>query len=539
MSTYAQTKEYATEVAEAALNAFEKQARGTLSAPGGAENVKLFTAKGGSAVTLASTTTSAAVIFDPEASLRNGQMSVLVHERDSSDGVTNVQKLNLGRASEEFISAGVLSSGLKVFNSSGVDVIGGTQSAAVLSSVPRKASTITSTDLSNFCPNHERDLASGVVSREDATMTMALTSHYGQKMCLARSNTQGNVIRRSWDDGVGSRRTTVGQALGPTTDLSYAALSNSSRTTAQILADQDQSGAAFAGRHLIDTDNLDEANNPLTLATYSVEFRTDNMFNTGDVADTDFRHEVVALALDAANNVIVSKEMRIVRNMSAVGINLQMVTSGTLTSTTVPIARLVVAVRAESANQSTSLIAAGQSHSVVTAIEETADIPARGIHFCVFEGLNASATININSFAVLTGVPDSTNVFISSGTQSSDDVHDYNAVEIFLRSISNVLPRAFTVGGHGEFTRELKTMYGDEETSVAFKAMSFAPLARRIKSSASVAKRSARDAAMMAKKVLPYAEAAGEMLSVAPGPIGAAGSAMVSGAEMARRMRLM
>uniref|UniRef100_A0A2V0RB18 Uncharacterized protein n=1 Tax=viral metagenome TaxID=1070528 RepID=A0A2V0RB18_9ZZZZ len=108
-----------------------------------------------------------------------------------------------------------------------------------------------------------------------------------------------------------------------------------------------------------------------------------------------------------------------------------------------------------------------------------------------------------------------------------DDVYDFNAVEIFLRSITRVMPRAFTVGGHGAFTKELTAMYGDEEMTVAFRAMSFGDVARAVKKAGGLAKKSA-------KEIEPYMRGAGSMMSMLPGSAGLAGSALMTGSRVAR-----
>jgi hypothetical protein len=519
MSVADKTRKYATDVADAAINAFQRQARGDLEAPNGGEGVRLFTAKGGSAVTLASTTTSAAVVYDPEASLRNGQLNVVVYERNTSDAVTAVQKVNLGRPTEEFLSAGVLSSGLKVFNSSGVDVIGGTQTAAVLNAVPRDISGITSTTVANACANHERDMASGVVSREDSTLTLSMTDHYGTKACLARTNTLGNTVRRVWDDGVGSRRTTAGSSLGPIVETAFDSLSTSTRTDAAIIAD--------TATHLIDTNNLDEAKNPLTLATYNADFSIDAQFTGASATDTDYRMDLVGYALDAAGTVIASRQVRDVAAVTS-GALFMIKCSGSITSTTVPIHRVIVGIARANASQTNLDYDKENSTGIVVGFEETSDIAARPVHVCVLEGLNASATVNLNSFAVITGVPDSTNSFIASAAPDPE-TYDLNAVDVFLRSVSRSMPRAFTVGGHGEFTKTLRGIYDTEDVSIAFKAMSFSDTMSKIRSAGRIAKASVHEAEKIMKELKPLLEGGAMMASMMPGQVGAAGR-LASGA---------
>uniref|UniRef100_A0A2V0RBB6 Uncharacterized protein n=1 Tax=viral metagenome TaxID=1070528 RepID=A0A2V0RBB6_9ZZZZ len=520
------TRDYAVNVAQAALNGFKVQVRGDLEAPNGDENVRMFTAKGGSAITLGSTVTSAAMVYDPEASLRKGQLDVMIYGRNASDVVVETKRVTLGRNTNEFIAAGILSSGMKIFNSSGIDVIGGTQSAAVLTSVPRDISKITTTDLANFSSNHERDLASGVVSREDSTMSLCMTEHFGRKMALCRENTVGNIVRRTWDDGLGTRRTTEGETLTFPLDrtISLSATPNSDTT---ILANNE---TQF---RLIDTDRLTSANNPLTLATYSAEVEFYGHFGDPNGSGEAVIFKMKAMGLDAAGNIVATNQVvdvaKLVDN-STYDVRMR----ATVTSSTTPIARVILGYVSTSVNVTDAFLAA-DSVGKVTATEETSDIPARPIHVCVLEGLNASATINISTMAVICGVPDSSNVFISSSIESGA-VFDQNAVEIFLRSLVRVMPRAFTVEGHGAVTKALTGLYGSEAVDVAFHAMSFDGVAKFVKKAANLAKVGATDAQKLLMELEPMMASMGAATSTLPGPVGAVGRAAVMGSQIAKRM---
>uniref|UniRef100_A0A2V0RL44 Uncharacterized protein n=1 Tax=viral metagenome TaxID=1070528 RepID=A0A2V0RL44_9ZZZZ len=532
MSIHERTKRYAVEVAEASLNAFETQARGTLEAPSGDENVRLYTAKGGSAVTLSSTTSSAAVIFDPESTLRNGQTAVHIYERNSAGSVIAAQTVNLGRSTSEFISAGVLSAGMKVFNSSGVDVIGGTQSQAVLTAVPRDISTITTTDLSNFCPNHQRDLISGVISREEASMTMAMTEHFGKKMALSRSNMIGNTVKRSWDDSLGTRRTTVGETLGKTVDTTYTLPTNSETDIATYLTTK--TALVFA-----DSNNLTEANNPLTFATYNVDFDAYCLVEDAGATQINYQVKVALIGYDSANNVVASASLNDYTTTSQAGTadryDLQF--RGSLSSSTRPITRVILAWNTNNgASNASTELAVSETVFKLTGYEETSDVPARAVQVCVLEGLNASATLNISSYAVLTGVPDSTNTFISAG-DTQDAVYDNNAVEIFLKSITRVMPRAFTTRGHSAVSKTLSAMYGDEVIDISFKAMSFSGVSQAVKRLSKLAKATGKDVASLLDDIDPAVHAVGRTLSAMPGPAGAAGSAMMLGSDAYRMVR--
>uniref|UniRef100_A0A2V0RAP0 Uncharacterized protein n=1 Tax=viral metagenome TaxID=1070528 RepID=A0A2V0RAP0_9ZZZZ len=541
MSYVQATKAYAVDVAEASTNAFNKQARGDIEAPGANENVRLFTAKGGSAVTLSSATTSASIVFDPEASLRNGQLHVNVFERNAAGSCVAVQTTSLGRPSSEFLSCGVLSSGLKVFNSSGVDVIGGTQSSAVLTSIPKDLSTITSTDLSNSCANHERDLISGVVSREDSTMTTTFSNHFGQKMALCRTDTEANVVKRIWDEARGSRRSTVGESLSFTIPTDMNVPDSGTLTTVQIAAELAASPTyiggstpATGGRVFLDTARLTAANNPLTLATYTVDVNAYLQFQnaSGDVPAYFLSARVYAM--DAAGTIVDTSNVDDRVNVDSQAFDASF--RCTLKSSSTPIARVAAVAVYNNSNMTTDLVSNGQTHMVVTAYEETADVPARPIHVTVLEGLNLGATLNLSSFAVLTGVPDATNVFISPSTTSTESVYDDNAVEMFLKSVSRSMPRAFTIAGQESTGRQLQALYGDEKLEVAFKAMSFSEVGSELKRIGKYAKRGTKELMHVMRELEPLMDRGSAMAGL-PGPAGVIGSGMAVGAELSRMSR--
>jgi hypothetical protein len=446
--------------------------------------------------------------------------------------------VGLGRPTDEFISVGLLSSGLKVFNSSGADVVGGTQSSAIVHSVPRDISTISTTDLGNYVPNHERDLVHGVVSRDDATMTMTMTEHLGSKRCLARTDMRGNVVSRTWDDGLGSRRTTTGETLGFTVDTDLGVIApnihEDDAAIALALASPDKAldlnGSGLCTRVVMDTSRLNAANNPLTLATYSADVEGYLSFADSDTADTDYNVRFKIFALDAAGKIIGTNASEDCQNIGTAPFSIRF--SGSISSSTVPIARIAVMLTDTRGELTTDLVAAQLSTFKVTGYEETSDIPARAIHVTVLEGLNQSATLNINSFAVLSGIPDASNVFISPSASGSPEVYDVNAVNMFLMSVSRVMPRAFTISGHSSFSRTLTAMYGGAGVDVAFKAMSFRDVTSAVAKAGRLAKATASEVGPILKELEPIMRMIGTAASMAPGPIGTAGRMMSSGVNM-------
>jgi hypothetical protein len=295
-----------------------------------------------------------------------------------------------------------------------------------------------------------------------------------------------------------------------------------------VLTDVPAMLAANPGLIVLDTARLTNERNPLTFATYEAQFEAYIGF-AAHTADGAVAFNYRCFALDAAGAVI--QEIRgDDRGSIKANSKFDSTVTGAFKSTTVPIHRVVVFMAAQTGFVISESLEATVTKSKVTALEETSDIPARYIHTCVLEGLNAGATININSTAVLTGVADSTNVFIGAANDQSDAFAiDTNAVNVFMSSISRVMPRAFTSEGHQMLTRTVTGMYNDESVGVAFQAMSFSDVQRAVKRVGKVAK--------MAKSELehyaPMIEDVGAKLSLLPGPVGTVGSAMrMSGRAM-------
>jgi hypothetical protein len=535
MSQAATTKAYALELAEVVMSPFAKQAQGGIEAPMSDENVRLYSAKGGSAVTMTSdttaalTTANATVIYDPESTLRNGQHRVVIYERNSDEDIIKVSTIAMGRKATDFQAVGVVSSGLKCFNSSGTDVVGGTQSAAVLTSIPRDVSKLTSSDLANFCPNHERDLVSGITSRDDATATISINEHFGKKMALVRPGTRSNLIERFYDDGPGSRRSTTGETYSFTTDTTMTATS-ATTGLADALASPDD-------YILVDTNRLKEELNPLTFATYSAKVEVMYRINAIAGSTAVQPHTFRAYALDAAN-IEIENTSQVVSVAAATNDHLGGFISMGIDSSTKPIHRIIIVFERNTVNQ-TETIAVQQTTTVVTAYEETSDVPGRPIHICVFEGLNKGATINIASAASMSGIPDSTNVFIGATPMRGPEVYDSNAVDNFLKSVSRVIPRAYTVAGLNSIERQVRALYGDEEVTVAFQAMSFGSLMQKMKKIASSAKNPAK---LISSAVLQPAERLADKMATAldfiPGTqAAAAADALRFGSDLSESVR--
>jgi len=175
----------------------------------------------------------------------------------------------------------------------------------------------------------------------------------------------------------------------------------------------------------------------------------------------------------------------------------------------------------------------------VSALEETADIPGRGLHFCVLEGVNGGASINFHAANVIAGVPDSNNAFISSGGKS-DAVYDYSQVNSMLTTFKHTYPRAFTGAGAAIASMALKEWFELEGFAVQMAALNFKKIGKAIKKTMKDAKRVRANISDIADIAQPIMQEGGAILaSGAFGPTGqAVGAGMLAGSagiDKARR----
>uniref|UniRef100_A0A2V0RC10 Capsid n=1 Tax=viral metagenome TaxID=1070528 RepID=A0A2V0RC10_9ZZZZ len=512
------TLHYARTVAKACVNPFSSGLRGSLQAPGYNKRVRLYTAPGSQSVTMAANTTSAVVIFDPEASLRAGQMTVQVIERTSANAINASTSINVGRASTDFTSAGVVSSGLTVQNTSGQDTISGFQTACVLSSVPEDLNQISSTDLLNATSDRERDAAQ-IVCKEDATTTVSFTEHLGEKRALLRAGRLGNIVRRTLNDNATQFTNTAGGEIrgfgrqgGDHTLEIYA-------NAAAVLAETDFT------KHLFRS-----ADNPTdihSLGTYAVEgsFR----MSSENVAADSLRI-ISFIAVDAANNLLQEKVVNAVQGASSQALSDNIAYHFDLQSTTLPIANVIISVRQGN-------LQAKAMECTITSIEEVADIPDRAVQVCVIEGINAGATITCNAGAVLSGVPDSENALIS-GLSSQEFVYDMNLVKLFINELAYNFQHAFTGRGYDMTEKQTEELTSRPEMEMALFAMSFGKIGRAFKQVAKAAPKARKAISQGVSKALPIVDVAAPLLISTGNPAAMGlGAGMMTASMAAKDMK--
>jgi hypothetical protein len=454
--------------------------------------MNIYVAEGNGTISCDPGTRSAVVVYDAEASLRRGQPAVLVFERNASDVVTAVKKVNIGRPSTDFLAGGVISSTLTSTNTSSVDDIAGSQTQAILYSVPKGVSDLTATDILQFATDKEAHLISNVSSKADNTRTFGITEHSGSATALLRDKARSNLAEIEYN--VSASNVASQGFIAPATTLAV--------TTSDYIGNV--ADALYYSKR-------DPSVSPFSLASYVAHASLNVSLKNSHVSNAVTSATFIVVAMDAAGGVLDSTTifMDPDADVAAAG-TFDFQIDVNLSSLTTPIDSIAVFVSALPAGtlERTTSVSSGR----ISATEETADIPGRPIHFAVFEGLNPSASLNVHAANILAGTPDSTNAFISGGG-SGEDVYDYSLVNNMLLTFRHTFPRAYTGMGAQIANEALKEWFQLEGMVVAMEAFSFKKIGRAFRQIGRTAKQVRSTTSKVADIAKPVLDEGGMLLA--------------------------
>jgi hypothetical protein len=430
--------------------------------------------------------------------------------------VIAVNRVNIGRPSTDFLSGGVISSTLTCANTSAIDTIAGSQTQAVLYSVPKSVSSLTATDVLQYTTDKDMHLVSNISSKQDNTRTYAITEHNGERTALLRDKARSNMAEIEFSI---SASTSAAQGFTGNDDLAVVG-----------------SPATYTASDAIYHSDNDATYSPFSLATYVAHLALTLELEVKALTATLENAELIAVAFDAAGKAIDSLQVN-VDPSEGVPVTEKFTThvDVNLTSETVPISSVGVFIQKINGSTTPTCVlkrTTGVSSGRVSATEETADIPGRPIHFAVFEGLNAAASLNVHAANVIAGTPDSANAFISGGG-ATDDVFDYGIVNSMLLTFKHTFPRAYTGLGAQAASMALKEWFELEGMVIAMEARSFKKIGKTFKKLIKGAKQARSTVSKVADVAAPIMKEGGLILaSGAFGPKGQAlGAGMLAGAE--------
>lgn len=283
-----------------------------------------------------------------------------------------------------------------------------------------------------------------------------------------------------------------------------------------------QTYATFASEALYDSGASSNTRDPLTFATYKAQLT----LNMTVVSDTAGDMILKMVGLDEAGGLLDSVLITF-GNLATSADNTISFTQQ-LVSTSSPIARIMVFVDADAAgaahNVESDYIRSLTASGRIEAMEETGDIPGRGVHVAVFEGVNGSASLNFHGANVIAGIPDSATAFIAGGASLEAPDYDLSTVLDMLQSLKFNVQRAMTISGAQLTAQALRGVMNTPPMSAAMHARSFGKIGRAFRKARSLARKTRDSLSDVARTVQPVIRDAGQIL----------GSMEGRGAEVAR-----
>lgn len=312
--TKSESARYVGDLVKLIADPYGKSVSGVMRAPSSA-SASIFIAEGAGTITCETTTKSAVAFYDPQASLRKGQSSVIIMERNASKVVTKVSAVNVGRPSNDYLAAGLIASSLTCQNTSASDEIAGSQTQATLISVPKDIASINSTDVLQFATDKTKDVVANVSSKSDFTRTHDIPDHQGDRMALLR-------------EGAISNKALIKKVLSAAsaTEKGFIAISTD-------LTVRQSAYYANIGDAIFDSKRVSDIS-PFSLATYSADIDANiALVSSGQLTGDGL---FVAVAFDAAGTVLKEQQISANLELGTTGLDYDLTFSVHFESTTVP-----------------------------------------------------------------------------------------------------------------------------------------------------------------------------------------------------------
>jgi len=504
--------DYSKRLLQAVLSPDGSKQAGTLAAPFSDNNVSVFSQTGQGSVVLNSSTTSAVVVYDPEFSIRVGQNRVFVFERDASDAVIATSTIAIGRKSDDFTSAGVISSFLSVKNTSGRDSVSGIQSQGVVFTQPALRSSLTSSELADLILEKSKDYIGNVMSRDSGTATLAINDHYGAKMGLTQRNTMGNLSTRFFyaNDSTSTALTTTGILGGGSVGTSLTDIIDS-----RYFSEVDYANPIKEDVQRVDAQlNIRAQHGDTSTGTDNnvFTFRMNLFDAAGNAVGQQTLNGTDVIIQTAADNFV-----NILANFSA-----EVGKIGTAFGDVVP---RYVTIQASS-EHALSIVTA---QVVLKAFSPLSDIANRPVHYAVLEGINANGTLSVQASACLAAVPDATNAFISNISRDPNDDVNYADTEELLRQVTKGMQHAFEGDGKKQADALLQAVMASDAFKSELQAFSFRKIGRTIKKVYKGAKKARDVASTIAREAQPVMQEGGLLLQMTGVPgLSQAGTGMLA-----------
>jgi len=480
----AKTSKYAATVLAGFMNPNNTAITG-MPTPSDNDSDYLYSVSSAGTVKLNSTTTSVVIAYDPEVSLRSGQLHVNVYEIGSTNYFSQV---NIGRPSTDFTSAAVIYSSLKVQNASANDTIAGNQVHAVLQAQPRDLPSMTQSQLISYVTDRSRDYVS-MNSNTDGTRSQVLTDHLGNKPAIMSEGQVANVASTVYRLSATASGNNLEFPTGPWT----------------------AGGLASSGTVLYNTGlQTDRSVLPFSSSTYAS--RVSVLVNFSQAAGTTFFAGTGGTRVLRANFIDYGGNSIGSRNLTGTFINGTTVTAGTAVvsfsgscivfNSTTPIYN--VTITAVGFADSEAVIDLIQVD--VEAISETADIPIRKVHVVRIDGVNSAASIQLEPEVVLAALPSADRMFVSNLTSNQEEI-DTQFLGRILKKAFTSLDKVSSLSGHSFISNVMhastEALSGVMSDTSKLEAFSFSSIGKSFKHISNIVKEARNTGSNILKTVNP------------------------------------
>lgn len=413
------TAEYVAQLMLAMNDPSTKNVQG-LPAPMTTHNSVIYTGSGSRSHITTSNTTRVVVFFDPEVSLRTGQCRAILVEYSNGGAVLSQTSIDCGRSSSSYTAAGVIFSALSVSNGSSLNELSGQQTQAVVYTLPKTQFDHTQSSLGNLVMRRHADMVTSHCA-EGGTRSFAPSEHIGNNITVCN-----DVYTRTSEMRSYYRLSTEEPATGFNA-VNVAAFSGISTTI-------------WDSKLVTSPQQLTLPNGDLKSGAYGFDLSlTFRISDTSVIVASNESFLFTVMAYDHAGGLLVGENLANSVPAAATSANKATLNMTVSKYVSTPIARIVIMVA------NTSGVASGASYDYASVtlqlINETGDIPCRPIHYCVMEGLNPSASINVRTDALFSAIPSEDNVSLATFPASMSNLDD-SMIKVMFRSMFSTFSRA-------------------------------------------------------------------------------------------------
>lgn len=465
-------------------------------------NTNIWLCEGIASPTLVVGATSFTTVFEPEITLRSGQLSCTLYEFNSARELISERVITASAPSTEFSAMGVICASMQVKNTSSTQDTAGSLTIASVNFEPKQVHNLSQTNLIQKS-NYPTDVTS-VDMRTDGAGGFCMTSHIGEKLSTTEALTVSNrsEVTTHWVMKPSTNTAGTTAAGGAPNKVGWSQwaenfLDGGTPTAARDEVTNSAKTRIWDSKYCVDIGQPDVFKHSTRGAR--IKFETRMKMGQGD-------YDFCCVILDHAGNIMASEiktqaafgssetsayikhsislDFEFAQMPKAIGrafIYCSALSTADLSYITASSGSIATGdadegVGSDSVNSPTGEV-------TVTSISQDSDIPDRPILVSVGEGVNALASIKISIQALVGAIPSSSNTFVSGSLSRDNGVND-TAVQGYLKTVGKMVRRTYALSTAEEYANTIGSIHNMPEHSELLEAFSFSDIAKAVSSAA-------------------------------------------------------